>query len=241
LRERPLVLAIGEAHALERAADVPTTPRRFSDRLLPIVAQMGASDLVIELLLPDPNCKPKAADVEREQAAVTAPQAPTNQSDYVELGRAAERLGLDVHALKTTCADYDRILADPDAAVLVTLELIRDRTIDVVERLLERRREQGAAPFVVVYGGAMHNDIEPKQGREAFSFGQKLSQRTLGRYVALDLIVPEYIKQNETWQALPWFAHYDAGRFATRAVLFSPEPASFVLVLPRSTSASAPP
>jgi hypothetical protein len=54
---------------------------------------------------------------------------------------------------------------------------------------------------------------------------------TLGRYVALDLIVPEFIKQTDVWRALPWFEHYDARRLAGRAVLFSPAPASFVLVL----------
>lgn len=238
LRERPLVLAVGEAHALKQALGVPTTPRRFAERFLPIVAEMGATDLVVELLVPDPSCRQKSREVEREQAAVTEPQAETNQNDYVELGRAAARSGLGVHALETACADYDRILASAGDSVLVMLELIRNRTIDVVERLLALRRGQGRTPFIVVYGGAMHNDIVPKPGREDFSFGEELSRRTLGRYAALDLIVPEYIKQNEVWKALPWFEHYDAGRFGHRAILFSPEPASFVLVLPRSSEVS---
>jgi hypothetical protein len=83
----------------------------------------------------------------------------------------------------------------------------------------------------------MHNDLSPREGRESTSFGPRLKKYTGGRYVELDIIVPEYIKDNDAWRALPWHAHYDRAKLGQRTVLFNPEPGSYVLVFPETTSA----
>ncbi len=79
----------------------------------------------------------------------------------------------------------------------------------------------------------MHNDISPRRGNEAWSFGPDLAKHTEGRYVALDLIVPEYIADTPPWRALPWVAHFDPAAHPEKTTLFNPEPGSFVLVFPR--------
>jgi hypothetical protein len=63
---------------------------------------------------------------------------------------------------------------------------------------------------VVTYGGAMHNDLAPTDALRKFSFGPDLMTATGGRYVELDLIVPEYVKKTESWEKLPWYASWQA-------------------------------
>jgi hypothetical protein len=60
---------------------------------------------------------------------------------------------------------------------------------------------------VLAYGGALHNDTAPRPQRAAWSFGPELMQRTGGRYIELDLIVADYIQDNDAWRSLPWYAH----------------------------------
>ena len=57
---------------------------------------------------------------------------------------------------------------------------------------------------------------------------------TKGRYVELDLFVPEAIQDSPSWRAFPWYAHYDRTAYGSYAVLLHPSAASWVLVLPRS-------
>ena len=84
----------------------------------------------------------------------------------------------------------------------------------------------------------MHNDLAPKEGREKFSFGPSLDKHIAGSYVELDLIVPEYIKDNDTWRSLPWFSHYDAGKMGDRVTLFKTGPKSYTLIFPSPPLAS---
>ena len=111
--------------------------------------------------------------------------------------------------------------------------------LDLYAKLLDAPGSDDSK-LVLTYGGARHNDVTPRPQMEAWSFGPRLKQRTSGRYVELDLIVPEYIKDNEAWKALTWYPHYDAQRFGADALLFHPEPAAYVLIFPRSATPSAP-
>jgi len=60
-----------------------------------------------------------------------------------------------------------------------------------------------------------------------------LARRTAGRYVELDVIVPELVKDTEAWRAQPWYAHYDATEAGAHALLYNPAPGSYALILPR--------
>ena len=78
---------------------------------------------------------------------------------------------------------------------------------------------------VLVYGGAMHNDLFPRAGHERWSFGPELDRVTAHRYVELDLIVPEMISESDAWMAQPWYADYDARAQGHKAILFRTRPA----------------
>ena len=59
----------------------------------------------------------------------------------------------------------------------------------------------------------------PKPDRAAWSFGPDLVKATGGRYVELDVFVPESIQDTDAWKAMPWYAHYDRAAYASATVL----------------------
>ncbi|XXX73586.1 hypothetical protein WMF30_38680 [Sorangium sp. So ce134] len=232
LESSPRVLAVGEAHAQQGAEGVPSATRRFTELFLPELAGR-ASDLVVELWAVDPRCKrEQVARVEEEQKAVTQGQSAGNQGEFLALGSEAKRLGIRPHLLAPSCQEYDAIVrAGPDA-VTAMLEMIARLTAAKAKALLGR--EDAAGKMVIAYGGALHNDVAPRPGRERWSFGPELSAATGGRYVELDLIVREFIKDSESWRALPWYPHFDREAHPDKTVLFNPAPGAYVLVFPRS-------
>ncbi|WP_438032233.1 hypothetical protein [Sorangium sp. So ce204] len=233
LESGPRVLAVGEAHAQRGSEGVPSTTRRFTELFLPTLAGR-ASDLIIELWAVDPRCKKEqVARVEAEQRTVTQGQAAQNQDEFLALGHAAKRLGIRPHQLTPSCQEIDAIVrAEPDA-VTAMLEMIARLTAADAKALLGR--EDAAGKMVIAYGGALHNDVAPRPGRERWSFGPELSAITAGKYVELDLIVREFIKESESWRALPWYPHFDREKHPDKAVLFNPAPGSYTLIFPRSS------
>jgi hypothetical protein len=234
LEQKPLVLGIGEAHAQKSSENVTSTTKRFSDSLLPAL-KGKASFLLVELMMPNDKCKKETAQVKKQQKPVTEPQAETNQNEYVALGQKAKSLGIVPDLLRPSCDDLTRITQAGAADIGVMLETIARLTHDVVKTEVGRNKQSGKDAMVVAYGGALHNDLEPKSGRESWSYGPKLSEETAKRYVELDLIVPEYIKDTETWTSLAWYSKYDRARLGDKAVLFNPRPGSYVLIFPTSS------
>ncbi|WP_437323827.1 hypothetical protein [Sorangium sp. So ce381] len=233
LESGPRVLAVGEAHAQRGSEGIPSTTRRFTELFLPALAGR-ASDLIVELWAVDPRCKKEqVARVEAEQRTVTQGQAAQNQDEFLALGHAAKRLGIRPHQLTPSCQEVDAIVrAGPDA-VTAMLEMIARQTAAEAKALLGR--EDAAGKMVIAYGGALHNDVAPRPGRERWSFGPELSAITGGKYVELDLIVREFIKESESWRALPWYPHFDREKQPDKAVLFNPAPGSYTLIFPRSS------
>ncbi len=232
----PRVLAIGEAHAQSSGPELPSTTRRFMDVLLPRLAPR-ASDLVIELWLGNGTCGEVERRVEQQQRVVTAPQAATNQSEFVELGHRAKALGIMPHALVPTCEQYRKISAAGAADIEEMLVMLRDVTLRDVTQLLGKR---GPERLIVAYGGALHNDLSPRAQREDFSFGPQLARATGERYIELDLIAPEQIKDTDAWRALPWYAAYEPSRAGDDTYLFSWAPHAFALVFPPTGAPATP-
>jgi hypothetical protein len=237
LGESPRVLGVGESHALRGSEAVEPATRRFTRDFLPLLAGR-ASDLVIELLLPNPNCRTETKAAAKSQRVVTEHQAPTDQNDYVALGSAAKALGIRPHALEPTCDDLARIAKGGADGVATSLDVITRLTTELATRLIDAGDAAQDARLVVLYGGALHNDVVPRPGREAWSYGPALATKTSGRYVELDLIVPEFIGDSPAWRSFPWVQAFDPMAHPAETALLSPMLRSFVLVFPRTGGGS---
>jgi hypothetical protein len=144
------------------------------------------------------------------QRPVQQAQAQSNPNEYLALGNRAKALGIVPDLLRPTCDDY-AILADAGAdSIMASLELIKRLTLEHATRLFGRNSTMKDERIVVTYGGAMHNDLAPSDALRKYSFGPELAALTRGRYVELDLIVPEYVKKTESWEKLPWYASWQA-------------------------------
>lgn len=235
LRSTPRVLAVGEAHAQQGTPGIRSSTRHFAEELLPLL-QGKAKHIVIELLVA--NCKQSTvAAVKKEQAPVTEHQAKGNQNEFLTLGKYAQRLGIEPQALTPDCAEYEAIVASGEDGVSRLLELVARQTETALEHLLAQ--PDAAGNVILSYGGALHNDLHPRRGQEAWSFGPKLQQETQGGYVELDLIVPEFVKDTEAWRNMPWFPAFDREHLSNEALLYQPAPGSFALIFPKTGAAPA--
>jgi len=234
LEDKPLVLALGESHAQKGSEKVRSTTARFTDELLPML-DGKASSLVLELWIADGKCGKKTErEVQEKQKVVTEKQADENQNEFVKLGEKAKSLSIVPFVLRPTCDEYEKIKKAGDNAVLEMLSMITRNMKDKATTLFRETEKKQKGKMVVTYGGAMHNDRAPKSGREGWSFAADLDALSGGRYVELDLVVPEFIKDTESWRSLPWYASYDATTFKDATVLITMGPRSYALVFARS-------
>jgi hypothetical protein len=239
LEAHPRVLAVGEAHA-PKGAEVPSSAVRFTRELLPSLAGR-ASDLLVELMMPPQGCEEATHGARDAQAPVTSRQAPTDQSEYLAMGDAARDSGIVPDMLRPTCDDMRAIAAAGDETIDVSLRTIARLTAQQAEHLVDRdaHSEADRDKMVVVYGGALHNDLPrpagPSPEASPWSYAVPLDAAVSGRLVAIDLIVPEFIGDDTTWRSLPWRPHYDRRRLGAKVTLFRTGERSYTLVFAESS------
>ncbi len=234
LEGRPRVLAVGESHAPADGPRVPSATVRFKELLLPRLSGR-ATDLVLELWIANGKCGKSEVAVREKQAPIVAREAKTNPNEFVALGDAAFGLGIKPHVLVPTCEEYARILDAGAGDVDLMLTTIAKRSIDVAFKFLPAELTDAATgpSTLLMYGGSVHNDLHPRPGREPWSFGPTIAAKVPGRYVELDLVVPEFIKDDEVWKNLPWFPHFDRAKHTdVETVLMHPKDGVYVLVFP---------
>jgi hypothetical protein len=250
------VLGVGEVHA-PRGATVPSAAKRFTEGLLPLL-RGRASDLLVELMMPPAGCTDAVAEVRREEEPVTSQHAEHAQNEYLAMGEAARAIGIVPDMLRPTCADMTAIEhAAGDDALDVSLRTIARLSGQQAARLVERdgRSPEDRGKMVVVYGGSLHDDLDPPEGATGWSYAPDLDAFVHGRFAAVNLVVPEFIDGSEVWTALPWWSAYEALRSAgagsgasagtsvgarafdpAKATLFRTGSKSFVILLPKTLS-----
>jgi hypothetical protein len=228
------VVGIGEAHAPPELHHIRGSARRFGEELLPVL-EGRASHLIVELLSPNLACQETTREVRRAHEPVTQSQSTNNQDDYVALGHRAKALHIEPFVLSPSCEEYRAITSAGDDAISQTLTTIATITSRMLRAALVKNRSAGEARIVLAYGGALHNDVTPQASRAAWSYGPELSAFTRGRYLELDLIVREFIKDNAVWRALPWYEHFTPQLYPDASVVMRWGPQSYVLFFPRSS------
>jgi hypothetical protein len=241
LADKPLVVAIGEAHAQKGSEGIDSSAKRFTAELLPLFKDR-ASDLIVELLLPpSKQCLAQTKEVKKRQEPVTQKQAAGDQNEYVAMANAARALGVVPDLLRPTCDDMAKISgAKPEDAVPRMLETIERLTVTQVKALLARK-DHDPEKLVIVYGGAFHGDPDPPPSRAAYSFAREVSAAVGGRYAAVQLFVPEFITDDDACKQFPWFAHFDKQTHPDKVTMFRPRADASVIIFAATSSAPIPP
>ncbi|HMV66302.1 MAG TPA: hypothetical protein PKA64_05590, partial [Myxococcota bacterium] len=84
---------------------------------------------------------------------------------------------------------------------------------------------------LVLYGGAVHNDVSPPEATAAWSYGAALRARAGAAYVELDLLDPRILRAKPTLVEPGWAALLDRAG-PDHVVLHPRGPGSWVLLLP---------
>lgn len=223
------VVAFGELHQTAATAGVRSTLARFTDEVLPAVAPRAAH-LIVETWVSRGTCgeaeKRVTADVAR-----TTERPPETESDIVRLLRRARELGVAPHLLDVDCHEYESIQSGGRVDYDRLLTLTRAHLQRAVEQALALPRPAGR-PLVLVYGGALHNDLQPAPALAAYSFGPAIEARTAGAYREVDLYVPELVDALPALRAEPWVPVWKSAA-PDRPVLIRRTPRSALLLFPR--------
>ncbi len=242
LEQKPQVLAVGEAHALLGMDHIKPSVEYFAEDLLPVLHDAGASELVVELLKPAQGCEKTVQAVRKTQEPVVERQDPQSQDRFVQLGHAAKKLGVTPYILEPTCDEYAGVVKGGPDGVVRMLELIAEKTEERLLRFWRRHQKEAGESrngfIVLAYGGAMHNDVDVASDRTPFTFGRTMAEKTGGKYIALDLIVPEFIKRTDLWKALPWYPHFDVDSPPSEVTLFRTGEQSYVIIFGKSPKPS---
>lgn len=230
--DQPRVFAVGEYHETPRAEPHRSAMSHFTDEILGAL-EPHAHDLVIESWI-DMGCDDAAATVPGQIEAATE-RPLTTGDDIGHLFDEAIRDGVSLHGLSVTCLEQGSIVAD-DGQVdfFLLLELIAEKLGDTTRALLDTRDVTG----VIVYGGAVHNDLYPAWPLDDLSYAAPLAQRLGGHVLEIDLVAPEAVApmaqvRGETW--FPLLARAAPGR----TIVWRRAADSYVVILPAQTSAVA--
>jgi hypothetical protein len=228
------VVAFGELHQTAKTAGVRSTLARFTDEILPAIAPR-AGHLIVETWVSSGGCGEPEKHVTAEVARTTERPAET-ENEIVRLLRRAKELGVAPHVLEVGCREYASLVGAGGGVDY-------DRLLTITGQHLGRAIQQALAlprppnrPLVIVYGGALHNDLHPDPALAGYSFGPAIDALTNGAYREIDLYVPELVRTLPALRGEAWYRVWRRVRGAPPAVMIRRGPRS-AIVLP----APAPP
>jgi hypothetical protein len=229
--EGPRVFAVGEYHETLHTAPHQSAMTRFAGEALDVLAPY-AHDLVVESWL-DMGCDERAATFPVKVQQATG-RPPAVAADIDTLTAALERSGVEPHGLSITCIEQGALL-DPSGQVdfLLLLEVVTEKLRDAAHAVLARD-----AGGVIVYGGALHNDLYPEWPFEELSYAAPLARDLGGHVVEIDLVAPEAVAAMKQVRGERWFPLL-ARAAPDRAIVWRRGPDSYVVILPAQTTAVA--
>jgi len=222
----PRVFAIGEYHQSRKAPTQTSSLTRFTREIVPLLDQ-EAHQLVVETWVAD-ACH---ANAQAFAAAIDRPN--TTQMELLDLRRTSLRVHLQPHDLPMTCLEQDTLM-DPRKGidVLLLLEVI-------TQKLHDTTAELAATGPVIVYGGALHNDLYPRWPLETLSYAAPLERELgAGSVLEIDLVVPEIVAPLRMVRDEPWFPLL-ARASPQRTIVWKRGPGSYVVILPAESEAVA--
>ncbi len=234
---RPRVMAFGELHQTAATARVPSSLKHFTEELFDAIAPR-ASDIVVETWVTQGKCgKTEAAVVKNVQKTTQRPAE--TEDEVVALLERAKAAGVKPHMLDLSCKEYDSIyLGKGGVNYENLLRLTSEKLEAAIREVLVAPGARDDNRAIVVYGGALHNDLFPRAELAPFTFGENISNTVGGRYLEIDLYVPEYIDKQKSLRAEPWYAPYQRAARPGKATLIERSLESYVIVFPRAQKAT---
>lgn len=226
----PKVYAIGEYHQRHDAIANTSPLARFTHEVITLL-EPHATQLVLEAWL-DQRCE-SAQQLAHDVAAATGRPAAT-EMEMLRLVRRAKGK-LTTHMLPMTCIEQDAML-DVSTGInfLALLQLITDKLHETTRALVDASPDHA----VIVYGGALHNDLYPRWPLESLSYARPLAAELGGGVLEIDLVVPEVVASMSLVRDEPWFPLL--GRAAPgRVLVWQRGPGSYVVILPAQSEAVA--
>jgi hypothetical protein len=144
-------------------------------------------------------------------------------------------MGVAPHVLAMDCKSYQAMQGKGAVDYDRVLTLTKDHLEKAIQQALALPRTP-ERPLVLVYGGALHNDLHPAHALAAYSFGPAIFSRTRGDYREVDLYVPEFVDRMpalrkeasyRTWRAFARSAH------PSEPVVLPRSSRSLIVVYPR--------
>jgi hypothetical protein len=228
------VIGVGELHARVDRAPKRTSLAAFTQALSTFGDRV--SDLVLETWIVDPKCGKTAVEAtKRVETTVKRPEA--TKSEVAQLADAAKAAGIRPHAMTLSCKDYETVApqkGDVDPVAMLTLTT-RELTRIATSAIAFRDKDPAHRPWIVVYGGALHNDRFPDKAVAEWSYAAAVDAASANHFVEIDLFVPEFAEADETSRKQPWFPLVGAAGTQDVTVWQRGE-RSFVILLPRSAN-----
>ena len=214
------VYAVGEYHST-RLAKTARAPVVWFGQLLDLL-RSRSRHLVLEAWLDD-GCASKAA-LEAQVAQTTGRSGPSRDLDALMMKSANQRIV--PHGLAMSCIEQGALFDGRGGLDVVRLlELITTKLEATTLPLVANDRA------VIVYGGALHNDLYPRWQLDSLSYAVPLQEALGGGVVEIDLVVPEIIAPMAMVRGEAWFPLI--GQSAPdRALVWKRGPHSFVVILP---------
>ncbi|MBI5480991.1 MAG: hypothetical protein HY906_19185, partial [Deltaproteobacteria bacterium] len=240
------ILGVGEYHERTGAPKVDSAVKRFTRQLLEPLAT-EASDLIVETWVTEGKCGAIEKQVVKDVKQTTERPAETENEVETLLRRARARRLL-THVLTLTCKEYAEVFGGKEVDYAKMLDLItRQLQAKAVEVWAMRQRLRAEAPadagnerrLIVLYGGALHNDLHPRAGYEDWSYAAALQRLAAGRFAEVDLFVPEYIRGDGDLRKAAWYPLFLRQAGPDRALLIERGPGSYIIVFPTTPNPAA--
>jgi hypothetical protein len=237
LERKPRVVAFGEYHQIEGGSKVPSAVKRFGDEMLTAVAP-AASDLVLETWVTEGKCGASETKAVAEvEQTIKRPEA--TEDELVTLLKRTKAAGVQPHILTLSCKEYEEI--QPKDGEVDYVKLLGVVTAQLKKGIDAALAKAPRDKSVIVYGGALHNDLQPKKELARFSFAKAVSKQVKGRYLEVDLYVPEYIASDKKIVAEPWYSKWKQAQAAhpNQTALVERAPSSYIVIFPITIYAAA--
>jgi hypothetical protein len=231
------VIAFGELHQTRATAKVRSSLARFTDEILPALAPY-ASHLIVETWITRGACGEEEKHVTEEIARTTERPVAT-ESEIMKLLRRAKELGVAPHVLDVGCEEY-KVLAGQGGRGASGGAVDYERLLTITNQHLERAIGQGlllprapGRPLLLVYGGALHNDLFPDPALAKYTFGRAVHAATRGAYREVDLYVPEMIDATPALKAERWYGAWQHAGGGASDVVIARSPRSTIVIFRR--------